>query len=124
MTKTILSYHMHAIACAHIGLFCFFLAKCCCCIPEKSSAFSSSFSKKILHSKGENPPAFVTLLGTRKYPLRGYILGVLTHTTALDRLWGVDETLKCGISNLPRQEYSDLVTGYSDLAFGTLTMWF
>ena len=23
---------------------------------------------------------------TRKYPLRGYILGVLTHTTALDRL--------------------------------------
>ena len=30
---------------------------------------------------------------TRKYPLRGYILGVLTHTTALDRLWGGDETL-------------------------------
>ena len=26
------------------------------------------------------------LLGTRKYSLRGYILGVLTHTTALDRL--------------------------------------
>ena len=25
---------------------------------------------------------------TRKYPLRGYILGVLTHTTALDRFWG------------------------------------
>ena len=24
--------------------------------------------------------------------LRGYILGVLTHTTALDRLWGGDET--------------------------------
>ena len=32
-------------------------------------------------------------LNTRKYPLRGYILGVLTHTTALDRLWGGDETL-------------------------------
>ena len=30
---------------------------------------------------------------TRKYPLRGYFLGVLTHTTALDRLWGGDETL-------------------------------
>ena len=30
---------------------------------------------------------------TRKYPLRGYILGVLIHTTALDRLWGGDETL-------------------------------
>ena len=34
---------------------------------------------------------------TRKYPLRGYILGVLKHTTALDRLWGGDKTLKCGI---------------------------
>ena len=32
-------------------------------------------------------------LNTRKYPLRGYILGVLTHTTALDRLWGGDEIL-------------------------------
>ena len=31
---------------------------------------------------------------TRKYTLRGYILGVLTHTTALDRLWEGDETLK------------------------------
>ena len=28
-----------------------------------------------------------TLVNTRKYPLRGYILGVLTHTTACDRLW-------------------------------------
>ena len=27
---------------------------------------------------------------TRKYPLRGYLLGVLTHTTAWDRLWGGD----------------------------------
>ena len=31
---------------------------------------------------------------TRKYPLRGYILGVLMHTTAWDRHWGGDETLK------------------------------
>ena len=30
---------------------------------------------------------------TRKYPLRRYILGVLTHTTAWDRLWGGDGTL-------------------------------
>ena len=30
---------------------------------------------------------------TRKYPLRGYILGVLTHTTAWDRHWGGDITL-------------------------------
>ena len=34
------------------------------------------------------------LANTRKYPLRGYILGVLTHTTAWDRHWGGDETLK------------------------------
>ena len=33
-------------------------------------------------------------LVTRKYPLRGYILGVLTHTTAWDRHWGGDETLR------------------------------
>ena len=26
------------------------------------------------------------IYNTRKYPLRGYILGALTHTTALDRL--------------------------------------
>ena len=30
---------------------------------------------------------------TRKYPLRGYILGVLTHTTAWDRLWGGEQRL-------------------------------
>ena len=33
------------------------------------------------------------LVLTRKYPLRGYTLGVLTHTTALDGLWAGDETL-------------------------------
>ena len=31
---------------------------------------------------------------TRKYPLCGYILGVLTHRTAWDRLWEGIETLK------------------------------
>ena len=30
---------------------------------------------------------------TRKYSLRGYVLGVLTHTTAWDRLWGGNGTL-------------------------------
>ena len=29
---------------------------------------------------------------TRKYPLRGYNLGVLMHTTAWDRLWGDEQT--------------------------------
>ena len=35
------------------------------------------------------------LVTTRKYPLREYILGVPTHTTAWDQLWRVDETLNC-----------------------------
>ena len=39
------------------------------------------------------PSSFILIIFTRKYLLRGYILGVLTHTTALDRLWGGDETL-------------------------------
>ena len=48
---------------------------------------------------------FATLpLLTRKYLLRGYILGVLTHTTAWDRLWGGDVFLRLfiGSSALPR----------------------
>ena len=36
----------------------------------------------------------VKLLNIRKYPLRRYILGLLTHTTAWDQHWGGDETLK------------------------------
>ena len=31
---------------------------------------------------------------TRKYLLRGYILGTVTHTTAWDQHWGDNETLK------------------------------
>ena len=37
---------------------------------------------------------FSKLFITKKYPLRGYILGVLTHTTTLDRLWGSGKTLQ------------------------------
>ena len=33
---------------------------------------------------------FSFFINTRKYPMRGYILSVLTHTTAWDRLWGGD----------------------------------
>ena len=33
---------------------------------------------------------------TGNYPLLGYILGVLTHTTAWDQHWVGDETLKYG----------------------------
>ena len=33
---------------------------------------------------------------TRKYLLQGYILGVLTHTTAWDQQWGGDESLGFG----------------------------
>ena len=37
--------------------------------------------------------SYSQILRNRKYLLRGYILGVLTHTTALDQFWGDDETL-------------------------------
>ena len=40
------------------------------------------------------------LFDTRKYPLCGYILGVLTYTTAWDRFWKGDETLKYGFKIL------------------------
>ena len=33
-------------------------------------------------------------VSARKYPLRGYILGVLMHTTTWVRQWGGNETLK------------------------------
>ena len=36
---------------------------------------------------------YLVIVNTRKYPLRRYFLGVLTHTTALDQFWGGDETL-------------------------------
>ena len=42
---------------------------------------------------GRHEKLVVLLLVTSKYPLRGYILGVLTHTTAWDRHWGGDEIL-------------------------------
>ena len=47
----------------------------------------------ILKPHGQSFITSSELVQPRKYPLRGYILGVLTHTTALDRLWGGDETL-------------------------------
>ena len=50
---------------------------------------------------------------TRKYPLRGYILGVLTHTTAWDQLCGGDLFLRSYIRK-----------AQSDWTSGTLTMWF
>ena len=37
---------------------------------------------------------FIDLGVTKKYLLRGYILGELKHTTALDRVWGGGKTLK------------------------------
>ena len=57
-------------------------------------------SKNISKGLGRNKilksvPFLLRIVVTRKYPLRGYILGVLTHTTALDQPWGGIETLKC-----------------------------
>ena len=87
---------------------------------------------------------------TKKYPLRRYILGMLTHTTALDWLWGGDETLTMcfkieythlgfateravwfGIWNSEHvvlkfniRTLASSRREQSDLASGTLTMWF
>ena len=36
----------------------------------------------------------IIIEATRKYPLRGYILVVLTHTGTWDQNWGDDETLE------------------------------
>ena len=38
--------------------------------------------------------SYISFLITRKYPLREYILGVLTHTIAWDQHLGGDETLE------------------------------
>ena len=53
---------------------------------------SNNFKKILLEIGSEVNYALYTT--TRKYPLRGYILGVLTHTTAWDRLWVDDVFLK------------------------------
>ena len=42
----------------------------------------------------ETKTVLVQFYLTRKYPLRGYILVVLTHTTAWDRLWGGDVSFR------------------------------
>ena len=55
----------------------------------------------------------IQIMITRKYPLRGYILVVLTHKTAWDRLWGGDLFLRSYIRK-----------ARSDWASVTLTMWF
>ena len=69
-----------------------------------SSPGQSSIAKKAimlvpkvqLGTENEIPAMLFTneAVITRKYPLQGYNLGVLTHTTALERHSGGDETLK------------------------------
>ena len=41
-----------------------------------------------------NPIFLRKIYHTRKYPLRGYFLGVLSHTNAWDWHWGWDKTLE------------------------------
>ena len=61
----------------------------------RSSGALKNYVDTILDFFDPLPPGgYFYLIGlTRKYLLRGYFLGVLTHTTAWDRLWGGDETL-------------------------------
>ena len=65
----------------------------------KKKSFSFSLKWKLFALKLGSLSSFLllkwdTLVDTRKYPLRGYILGVLTHTTTLDSLRGGNNTLK------------------------------
>ena len=84
--------------------------------PVQTSKIHFSVQRVQLQSTMQSFPIFkrklhegqhFCLLQTRKYPLRGYILGVLTHTTAWDLHWRGDETLKVSFdkcrSALPRK---------------------
>ena len=53
------------------------------------------------------------ICNTWKYPLRGYFLGVLMHTTAWDQHWGWDETL----------EYQIKICKYQSDEIWSLTMY-
>ena len=48
----------------------------------------------------------------RKHSLRGYILGVLRHTTAWDRYWGGDETLKLVLINADWLQLAQYCNGW------------
>ena len=68
-------------------------------VPGLEVATPTRFQKEVL--AGWNGVDTIGFTGTtfhifitRKYPLRVYILGVLTHTTTWDQHWGGDETLK------------------------------
>ena len=86
----------------------------------------------------------LVISNTKKYPLRGYILGVLMHTTAWDQLWGRDVLLRLYIRSSASPRMAAVWPGFwhSDhvalklrssalphmtavwQAFETLTMWF
>ena len=65
------------------------------------------------------PSSDFHVYNTRKYPLRGYILGVLMHTTAWDQLWGGNFFNNCKYIARLR-----LAWQHPNWASGTLTMWF
>ena len=69
------------------------------------------------HLKLSHCTVIIHLEKTRKYPLRGYILGVLTHTTALDRLGEVMELWPCGF----KIEYTHL--GFASAGAVWLGIW-
>ena len=73
---------------------------------KTSSRFMSVWDLKVIQ-----------IIITRKYPLRGYILGVLTHITALDRLWGGVKFWPCGF----RIEYTHL--GFASAGAVWLGIW-
>ena len=66
----------------------------CVAVPSQQSERSELDKSALQKVPTERILSFkLKIEHTRKYPLLGYILGVLTHTTDLDRLWGGDGTL-------------------------------
>ena len=62
---------------------------------RKVSALNNFTFKENLNLKCD-----IVIRLTRKYPLRGYILSMLTHTTTWDKNWGGDQVLKRVVYNM------------------------
>ena len=95
---------------------------------SKPHGQSSGSPVRIYYSSISSRPqcrsqAVVCVSTPRKYPLRGYILGVLTHTTACDRLW-LSSSLTCLLKLWPcgfKIEYTHL--GFASAGAVWLGIW-
>ena len=116
------SSHCQGVKCRQLDFSCF--ACQMCAFFWQLFFFSICLSDS--HAQQSDDICMVSpfvIFMTRKYPLRGYFLGVLTHTTAWDRLWGGDETLKQGFKIKYKQLYFTLLNIVMYLAQLHLASW-